>query len=251
VARRSGRGPRSIVAKADGQVYRLGADPEDCAILGWRNGVRASLAGFFRQIRANRGSAHSAENDRTGRRRWFREEEPVLRCVTVLADGPAWCDRVSIVASVASHVRTTKSDRNRTCPLPSMDTRYNYAMHDAHEIPKELGACQSLLVELQRQLRELLAHRDESDKTSEELCSAVESLRQERVELKLTIEQLLHRLYGHRSEKLKEGLGQQHLDFGEGSEAAASVADTANEIETVVVLRRNKQRMDASRRLAN
>jgi uncharacterized coiled-coil DUF342 family protein len=66
-------------------------------------------------------------------------------------------------------------------------------MHDAHEIPEELGPCQSLLVELQRQLRELLAHRDESDKTSEELHSTVESLRQERDELKLTIQQLLQR----------------------------------------------------------
>lgn len=125
-----------------------------------------------------------------------------------------------------------------------MDTRYNWAMHDAYEIPEELGACQSLLVELQRQLRELLAHRDESDKTSDDLRSTVESLQQEQVELKLTIEQLLHRLFGHRSEKLKEGLGQQHLDFGEGPEAAASVAETADEIETITVQRRKKRRKD-------
>ncbi len=128
--------------------------------------------------------------------------------------------------------------------MPLVDTRYNWAMHDAYEIPEELGSCQSLLVELQRQLRELLAHRDESDKTSEELHSTVESLRQERDELKLTIQQLLHRLYGHRSEKLKEGLGQQHLEFGEGPEAATSAADTANEIETVLVQRRKKRPKD-------
>src|SRR5258708_39542203 len=127
------------------------------------------------------------------------------------------------------------------CPLPPIKGRYNSGMHDADEIPEELETCRSLLIELQRQLRELLAHRDESDKTSEELHSTVESLRQERDELKLTIQQLLHRLYGHRSEKLKEGLGQQHLDFGEGPEAATSAADTANEIEPVLVQRRKKR----------
>src|SRR5258708_10052370 len=128
------------------------------------------------------------------------------------------------------------------CPLPPIKRRYNTGMHDADEIPEELETCRSLLIELQRQLRELLAHRDESDKTSQELHSTVESLRQERDELKLTIERLLHRLFGHRSEKLKEGLGQQHLDFGDGSEAATSATDTANEPRTVVAQRPNKRR---------
>ncbi|MGH6796314.1 MAG: IS66 family transposase [Methylocella sp.] len=121
-------------------------------------------------------------------------------------------------------------------------------MHDAYEIPEELGACQSLLVELQRQLDELLAHRDEADKTSEELHSTVESLRRERDELKLTIQLLLQRLYGHRSEKLKEGLGQQHLDFGDGPEAATAAADAANERETVLIQRRKKRQKDRTPR---
>ena len=75
-----------------------------------------------------------------------------------------------------------------------MDTCYNCDMHDAYEIPEELGACQSLLVELQRQLDELLAHRDESDKTSEELHATVESLRQERDVIRTRVSEMLDQL---------------------------------------------------------
>lgn len=92
--------------------------------------------------------------------------------------------------------------------------------NDATLLPSELDACHSLLLEQAQSLIELQQSR--------------ENLTQENEELKLTINKLLLRLNGHRSERVIDDPNQMKLDFGEDPAAQDALADAAVEAEKIV-----------------
>ncbi len=105
-------------------------------------------------------------------------------------------------------------------------------MQDATSLPNDLEACHALL-----------AHKDalllEQASALVALQSAREKLAQQNQEQNLTIQQLLQRLYGHRSERHVEDPNQKQLDFGDDpavQDAAVQdgLADAAAEAESLV-----------------
>jgi transposase len=103
-------------------------------------------------------------------------------------------------------------------------------MQDATSLPADLEACHALLLE---QASALVA-----------LQTSREKLTQQNAELNLTVQKLLARLYGHRSERHVDDPNQKQLDFGENpatqdaavQEAAVQdgLADAAAETESLV-----------------
>jgi transposase len=111
------------------------------------------------------------------------------------------------------------------------------SMQDAPSLsplPQDLAACHALIAEQTATLVDLQAAR--------------ETLSQENAELNLTIQKLLTRLRGHRSER-HEDPAQQQLDFGQDESVQDGLADAAveqqadagAETEEVLVRRRKKQ----------
>ena len=96
--------------------------------------------------------------------------------------------------------------------------------------PQDLAACHALIDELSSTLTELKSSRDK--------------LSQENAELNLTIQKLLSRLRGHRSER-HDDPAQQQLDFGDDPAVQEGLTDAAAEqaaeVSEEVVLRRKKQ----------
>lgn len=93
-------------------------------------------------------------------------------------------------------------------------------MDDSLSLPQEVQACHTLIAELTRTLAQLHGAR--------------EQLSQENAELKLTVERLLARLYGRRSERVVEDPNQLKLDFAHDPAAAEALADAAEEAERIV-----------------
>jgi transposase len=120
-------------------------------------------------------------------------------------------------------------------------------MDDALLLPEDVGACHALIAELVASRTELVASHaelagclqsrdtlvDEQSRTLDELQGSREQLAQENCELKLTIELLLKRLYGRRSERVVDPK-QLNLDFGNDPAAAEALADAAEEAERIV-----------------
>ena len=108
-------------------------------------------------------------------------------------------------------------------------------MDEVLVIPDDLETCQRLL-------RELLSAHVEWNATCESLRVRLEKLEQENQEQQLTIKALLRQLYGRRSERFVEGLGQQHFDFGDeafpGDPSIVSAAQQDPIIQEFVVRRR-------------
>mgnify|MGYP003338265080 CR=1 FL=1 len=75
---------------------------------------------------------------------------------------------------------------------------------------------------------------DEQSRTLGELHGSREQLAQENAELKLTVERLLARLYGRRSERVVDGPGQLKLNFSDDPAAADALSDAAVEAERIV-----------------
>lgn len=88
-------------------------------------------------------------------------------------------------------------------------------MQDAPSLLQELAACRALIAEQSSALAEVQSSR--------------EKLSQENEELSLTIQKLLSRLAGHRSER-HEDPAQQQLDFGEHDPIQEGVEDAAEEL---------------------
>src|SRR5215207_6734813 len=88
-------------------------------------------------------------------------------------------------------------------------------MQDAPSLLQELTACRALIAEQSSALAEVQSSR--------------EKLSQENEELNLTIQKLLSRLAGHRSER-HEDPAQQQLDFGEHDPIKEGVEDAAEEL---------------------
>ena len=93
-------------------------------------------------------------------------------------------------------------------------------MHAALVIPDDLETCQQRLRELaQAEAQWRRVHAELLD-TCTSLQDTQQQLQQERDELQLTIQRLLHQLYGRRRERCQDAAGQQHLNFGAGDPAA-------------------------------
>lgn len=129
-------------------------------------------------------------------------------------------------------------------------------MLETLDIPDDLETCQRLLRELAETHARLQRVYAELLDTCATLQGSQEKLQQERDELQLTIKHLLHQLYGRRSERRKEGQGQQHLDFGDTDTTVVdlSIVSAANEEEEeeageYVVRRRPRQRPPRSEQL--
>jgi hypothetical protein len=88
-------------------------------------------------------------------------------------------------------------------------------MQDAPSLLQELAACRALIAEQSSALADVQSSR--------------EKLSQENEELNLTIQKLLSRLVGHRSER-HEDPAQQQLDFGEHDPIKEGVEDAAEEL---------------------
>jgi len=103
-------------------------------------------------------------------------------------------------------------------------------MQDAPSLPPDLGACHALIAELSTAIVDLQSTR--------------ETLSQANEELNLTIQKLLSRLAGHRSER-HEDPAQLQLDFGGDPGLQDGLADAAVEqaeqILEAVAVRRKKQ----------
>ncbi len=103
-------------------------------------------------------------------------------------------------------------------------------MQDATSLPQDVQGCHALLVEQARAIVELQAARE---KQSQELA-----------ELNLTIQKLLARLAGHRSERHVDDPSQQQLDFGADPDAQDGLADAADDAQEILeeyTVRRRRQ----------
>ena len=123
-------------------------------------------------------------------------------------------------------------------------------MSESLSIPDDLEACQQQLREVRQAYAQLERQHQELLDTCASIQEAQQKLLEENEEQQLTIQQLLHQLYGRRSERHKDARGQQHLDFG-ADEMAALVGDevglTPDEEIVVQYTRRRKQRAEQPR----
>ena len=113
-------------------------------------------------------------------------------------------------------------------------------MPETLNIPDDLAACQQLV-------RELIEANRRLQKIHEELlatCTSVQDsrlkLQQQKEELEQTIKELMHRMYGRRSERHIGSPDQLSLDFGEG-EHVAVIPDVTDD-ETFVVEHEEKKK---------
>ena len=121
-------------------------------------------------------------------------------------------------------------------------------------IPDNLEACQQQFRALAEAHAQLQRVHEELLDTCTSIQDAQQKLEQERDELQLTIQRLLHQWYGRRSERRKEGEGQRHLDFGDfqTSQVDLSIVSAASDAEIIteyVVRRRQGPREPRSEQL--
>jgi transposase len=120
-------------------------------------------------------------------------------------------------------------------------------MPETLHIPDDLEACQ-------QQLRELAIAFDRLRHVHEELlatCTSIQEsqqkLEQEKQELEETIKELMHRLYGRRSERHKVSPDQLVLEFGEG-DVVEVVPDVTEDEDFVAEQDRKKRRRKRKKR---
>lgn len=120
-------------------------------------------------------------------------------------------------------------------------------MDESLSLPQDVTACHALIAELSARQTELLAAQaelsarlhsqdtlvGEQSRTLDELQNFRQRLAQENAELKLTVERLLARLYGRRSERVEDA-NQLKLDFSQDPAAAEALVDAAEEAERIV-----------------
>ena len=106
-------------------------------------------------------------------------------------------------------------------------------MDESQSLPQDLKACHALIAELSTRLRSQDALALEQSRTLDELQNFRQQLSQENTELKLTVERLLARLYGRRSERVEDA-DQLKLNFGQDPAAGEALMDAAEEAERIV-----------------
>ena len=120
-------------------------------------------------------------------------------------------------------------------------------MLERQNLPDDLHACQQMLLDLS-------AAHERLQQVYEELLSTCTSMRdshlkleQEKDELEQAIKELMHRLYGRRSERHTVSPDQIPLDFGEG-DVVAVVPDVSEDEQFVVEHEQKKRRRKRKRR---
>lgn len=110
-------------------------------------------------------------------------------------------------------------------------------MDEGTPLPQELDACHQLIQQLSRQLHDRESFVEEQSRTVVDLDKTREQLAEEITELKLTVQKLLDRLYGRRSEKAIDDPNQSRLDFGDDEDTEAveeALAEAIHEAEQVI-----------------
>lgn len=123
------------------------------------------------------------------------------------------------------------------------DDAYNSGIMNAKRLPDDLNACHQLIAKLQSQVEIHATELAIKDKLVEEQAHSVLELKSNSdrldkkvAELNLTIEKLLARLYGRRSERRLDGAGQLLLDLGQEvtPEVVSALEDAIQEAERIV-----------------
>jgi len=113
-------------------------------------------------------------------------------------------------------------------------------MLESLEVPDNLQACQQLLREVAAACDRLQQIHQELLATCTDIQDSQLKLEQQKEELELTIKELMNRLYGRRSERLKVSPDQLALDFGEGD--IVEVIPDVTEDEQFVAEHKEKKR---------
>jgi transposase len=108
-------------------------------------------------------------------------------------------------------------------------------MQDATPLPTDVAAYQQLLADISSRLAQHENLVLEQSQTLVELQQSREQLSQENEELKLTVQKLLLRLSGHRSERVIDDPNQLKLDFGGEPASPDALAAAAAEAEQIVL----------------
>jgi len=123
-------------------------------------------------------------------------------------------------------------------------------MSETMVIPDDLEACQQLIRELAEANERLQQVYNELLSTCSTMQDSQLKLEQEKTELELTIKELMNRLYGRRSERLKESPGQMPLDFGESDvvEVIPDVTEDEQFVDEYEEKRRRRRKKKSSGR---
>jgi transposase len=132
-----------------------------------------------------------------------------------------------------------------TCAFENI--RYTYDMLDFQDIPDDLATCQELLRGLKAAYERLQRVYEELLDTCTTMQESQLKLEQERDELELTIKELMHRLYGRRSERHTASPDQLPLDFGDG-EPVDIIPDVTDDQEFVEEHEQKKRRRKRRKR---
>ena len=120
-------------------------------------------------------------------------------------------------------------------------------MLETLDIPDDLTACQQLVRELFEANRRLQKIHEELLATCTSVQDSQLKLEQEKEELEQTIKELMHRLYGRRSERHIVSPDQLSLDFGEG-EPVAVIPDVTDDEAFVAEHEEKKKRRKKKKR---
>jgi len=123
-------------------------------------------------------------------------------------------------------------------------------MSQTIDIPNDLEACQQLIEELTKAKQRSQQIYNELLSTCSNMQDSQLKLEQEKEELELTVKELMNRLYGRRSERLKESPGQMPLDFGESDtvEVIPDVTEDEQFVEDYEGKRRRRKKKKSSGR---
>nr|HPM84893.1 IS66 family transposase [Candidatus Anammoximicrobium sp.] len=113
-------------------------------------------------------------------------------------------------------------------------------MSETPFLPNDLESCQQQLRELWKAYRRLEEVHAELLATCTSIQDAQQKLEQEKETLEQTIKELMHRLYGRRTERLESSPEQLPLDFGD--DAPIEVVPEASEDEAVVAAHGQQKR---------
>jgi transposase len=120
-------------------------------------------------------------------------------------------------------------------------------MLEQHNLPDDLQACQQMLLELSAAHERLRRVYEELLDTCTSMQDSQLKLEQEKEELEQTIKELMNRLYGQRSERVKFSADQLSLDFSEG-DVVAVVPDVTEDEQFVEEHEKKKRRRKRKKR---
>ena len=120
-------------------------------------------------------------------------------------------------------------------------------MLERQDLPDDLHTCQQMLLDLSAAHERLQQVYQELLATCTSMQDTHVKLEQEKEELEQTIKELMNRLYGQRSERLKFSADQLALDFGEG-DAVAVVPDVTEDEQFVEQYEGKKRRRQRKKR---